>query len=87
MGTRIFIDEKAREWIVLKRGSLLKVFGDNAENEPLYRIAQSCARKAGILETKAGIPLDSIKEHRKIWSAIWSRGKTNGVSPENRTNQ
>jgi len=77
MESRIFTDEEGRKWIVFKQGSLLKVRGDAQTGNPsLYEIALSCARMAGLSETKSGIPLEDINQHRRIWSTIWDRGET-----------
>ncbi|MBN1188504.1 MAG: hypothetical protein JXA46_02015 [Dehalococcoidales bacterium] len=53
----------------------MEVKGRRESNESLYEIARSCASKLGITATKSGIPLAYINEHRRIWNAIWSRGR------------
>ena len=75
MNRRIFEDDLGRVWKVTKLGSALFVEGDRYEHEKLVDVARSCALKAGIKQTRSGIPLEYVNEHRRIWHAIWNTGK------------
>ena len=74
MTTRLFVDEDEKIWMVTKLGSTLKVKGQRIENVKLHEIAKSCAVKLGVTQTKSGVPLDHINEHRRIWNTIWDKG-------------
>ena len=76
MPSRMFQDDVGRLWIVTKVGSSLTVEGKRDGSERLIDIARRCALKAGIEQTKTGIPLKYINEHRRIWNTIWDAGKT-----------
>jgi hypothetical protein len=75
MKSRQFEDEKGRTWVVTKVGSTLTVEGPKHSEETLYEIARSCAARQGVFQTKFGIPLIYVNEHRLIWNLIWYRGK------------
>ncbi len=75
MAGRYFEDEHGRTWLVIKLGSSLEVRGDRDEEERLQDIARSCARRLGIAKTKSGFPLEYINQHRRIWNAIWEKGR------------
>jgi hypothetical protein len=75
MNRRTFEDEKGNIWIVTRKGSTLEVKGDRSQNLRLHEIAKSCARKLGITQTKSGVPLQYINEHRRIWQTIWDKGQ------------
>lgn len=75
MTTRVFEDEVGRAWKVTKWGSSLLVHGERNENETLIEIARSCARRLGITHTSAGIPLEYVNEHRRVWSCVWELGR------------
>ncbi len=53
----------------------MSVNGKKDDNEHLYEIAESCARKLGISQIQSGVPLQYINEHRRIWNSIWKRGE------------
>jgi hypothetical protein len=74
LSTKAFISEDGREWAVTKVGSLLTVGGDLRDNEKMYEVARSCAYRLGVMTTRAGVPLEHVNEHRRIWSTIWDRG-------------
>ncbi len=76
MASRAFEDESGKTWVVTKLGSNLDVSGRRDNGESLQEIAKSCARKLGVSKTKSGMPLEYINEHRRIWNAIWEKGKT-----------
>lgn len=75
MNRRIFEDEKNNIWTVTRVGSNLQVKGVHPVKLNLNEIARSCARQLGITQTKSGVPLQYISEHRRIWYAIWDKGK------------
>ncbi len=75
MPSKQFKDEKGRVWTVTKVGSALMVDGAKKDDETLYEIARSCAYHLGVKETKSGIPLEYVNEHRRIWNCIWDKGK------------
>jgi hypothetical protein len=75
MSSRVFEDEKGKLWIIIRVGSNLEVKGQRDGSESLNEIARACARKLGISQTKSGVPLEYVSEHRRIWSAIWEKGK------------
>ncbi len=75
MSRRIFEDNAGRVWKVTKLGSNLTVEGNRDGSEKLIDIARSCASRTGVRQTKAGVPLEYINEHRRIWNAIWDSGK------------
>ena len=75
MNSKIFEDEKGKIWIVTRRGSSLEVKGHRDTKERLNDIARSCAVQLGVTQTKSGIPLEYINEHRRIWNAIWEKGR------------
>ncbi len=77
MSTKMFIGEDGREWMVTKVGSFLTVSGDRNDEEKLYEIARSCAYQTGVVSTRAGVPLEHVNEHRRIWSTIWVKGRDN----------
>ncbi len=74
MSYRVFEDENEKIWIIFRAGARLEVQGRRHSGERLYQIARSCARKLGIKETKSGLPIESISEHRRIWNTIWDLG-------------
>lgn len=73
--SRAFEDLNGKIWIVTKLGSKLEVKGRRDGKERLHDIAQSCALKLGITRTRAGMPLEYINEHRRIWNTIWEKGR------------
>ena len=75
MKTRVFESPDGRIWIVTKRGSSVKVKGQRNTSESLSQIARNCALKLGIHQTRAGMPLEYVNEHRRIWNAIWDKGR------------
>jgi hypothetical protein len=75
MNSRVFEDENGKIWIVTKCGSTLEIKGRRHAKESLHEIARSCALKLGVTQTKSGIPLEFINEHRRIWNAIWEKGR------------
>jgi len=75
VSNRVFEDEKGKIWIVTRVGSNLEVKGRRESSESLYEIARSCAHKLGVSETRAGIPLEYVNEHRRIWNTIWEKGR------------
>ena len=75
MNRRIFEDEKGNIWIVTRTGSNLDVIGLRPSNLKLHEIAKSCANKLGVNQTKVGVPVQYINEHRRIWHAIWDKGR------------
>ena len=75
MNTRVFEDEKGKIWIVTKRGSSLEIKGRRDAKESLNEIARSCATHLGVIQTRSGIPLEYINEHRRIWNTIWEKGR------------
>ena len=76
MASRVFEDLNGKIWIVTKTGSNLDVKGRRDSRESLRDIAQSCAFKLQISQTKTGIPLEYVNEHRRIWNTIWEKGRT-----------
>lgn len=76
MGCKVFEDEQGGIWIVTKTGLDLEVKGRRGTKVSLHKIALSCAAKLGITETSTGIPLKTINEHRRIWNAIWDKGRS-----------
>ncbi len=80
MSTKIFRSEDGREWMVTKVGSFLTVSGDRSDEEKLYEIARSCAYQAGVVSTRAGLPLEHVNEHRRIWSTIWDKGRESSTA-------
>jgi hypothetical protein len=75
VSNRVFEDEKGKIWIVTRVGSNLEVKGQRDPSESLHEIARSCAQKLGITQTKSGIPLEYVNEHRRIWNTIWDKGR------------
>ncbi len=75
MNRRTFEDEAGNIWVVTRKGSTLEVKGSHSQNLKLYEIAKSCARNLGITQTRSGIPLQYVNEHRRIWQTIWDLGK------------
>jgi hypothetical protein len=75
LSSRTFEDEKGKIWIVTKVESKLQVKGRRDASERLHDIARSCAYKLGVRQTKSGIPLEHINEHRRIWDTIWDKGR------------
>lgn len=75
MSIRTFEDENGKIWIVTRVGSDLNVKGRRDARERLHKIAKSCAYRLGVWETRSGIPLEYINEHRRIWYAIWDEGR------------
>jgi hypothetical protein len=75
MVRKLFEDDKGNTWVVTKIGSSLKVDGAFNGNKNLQQIAKGCAKKLGVTETKSGVPLEYINEHRRIWGVIWEEGK------------
>ena len=75
MKSRQFKDEKERTWTVHKVGSMMTVEGPKSSEESLYQIAQSCAARLGIFQTRLGVPLKYVNEHRLIWNLIWNKGQ------------
>ena len=73
--TRVFEDREGKIWIVTRSRQGVEVQGRRDLKESLYTIATSCALKLGVSQTKNGLPMDSIKEHNRIWRAIWKKGK------------
>lgn len=77
--TRIFLDEKGREWRVTKTGPGGFKVMDNQGRDPrqlgekLHGIARSCAKKLGVIKTSNGTPIEYVNEHIRIWNAIWER--------------
>jgi hypothetical protein len=80
LSTKVFVSEDSREWAVTKVGSLLTVGGDLRDGEKLYEVARSCAFRLGVVSTRAGVPLEHVNEHRRIWSTIWDRGTPKPVA-------
>jgi hypothetical protein len=76
VGCKVFEDEQGKIWIVTKTGSNLEVKGRRETRVSLHKIARSCAIKLGITETRTGIPLEYINEHRRTWNTIWDKGRT-----------
>ncbi len=74
MSTRIFEDTQGKIWIVTMYGSNIEVSGCRNVKLSLYQIAISCALKLGITQTKNGFPIESVKEHNRIWKVIWEKG-------------
>ncbi len=74
MVRRVFEDELGNKWIIAKLGSTLMVEGER-NGLTLQEIAKSCARKLGITETKSGVPLKYVNQHRRIWNLIWEKGR------------
>lgn len=79
--TKIFVDEKDRQWKVIKTvAGSFKVM-DNQGRDPrqigekLHDIARSCAKKVGVTRTSDGTPIEYVNEHIRIWNAIWKNGK------------
>jgi len=75
MSVRLFESADGRIWTVTKTGSSLRVNGKRREGEKLIYIAQSCARKLGVEQTKSGVPFRFINEHRRIWATLWDMGR------------
>jgi hypothetical protein len=75
VGSKVFEDEHGGIWIVTKTGSNLEVKGRRETRVSLHKIARSCATKLGVSETNAGVPIEYINEHRRIWNAIWQKGR------------
>lgn len=75
MNTRVFEDTRGKIWIVTRSGSSIKVKGRRDVKESLYQIAINCALKLGMTQTKKGFPIESVKEHNRIWEAIWNKGR------------
>jgi hypothetical protein len=75
VGCRVFEDEQGKIWIVSRTGTNLEVMGRREIRVSLHKIARSCALNLGITETSSGIPLENINEHRRIWNAIWDKGR------------
>ena len=76
MASRVFEDLNGKIWIVTKTGSNLDVKGRRDSRESLHDIARSCAFKLQINQTKTGVPLEYVNEHRRIWNTIWEKGRT-----------
>lgn len=75
MSVRLFESADGRTWTVTKTGSSLLVKGKRRDGEKLINIAQSCASKLGVEQTKTGVPFRFVNEHRRIWSTLWEMGK------------
>lgn len=75
MGSKVFEDVQGKIWIVTRTGTNLEVLGRREIRVSLHEIARSCASKLGVTKTRAGIPLEYINEHRRIWNAIWDQGR------------
>lgn len=76
MDSKVFEDEQGKIWIVTKTGSNLEVKGRRETRVSLHKIARSCAFKLGVTVTNSGVPLEYINEHRRIWNAIWAKGRS-----------
>jgi hypothetical protein len=76
VGNKVFEDEQGRIWIVTRNGSTVEVRGRRETGVSLHEIARSCATKLGVTSTSAGIPLEFVNEHRRIWNAIWEKGRS-----------
>ena len=76
MVCRAFEGQDGRTWIITRKGSRLTVMGRRGVNDSLYTIAISCALKLGLTETKKGTPVETIKEHNRIWKMIWDKGRS-----------
>ena len=76
MDCKVFEDENGKIWIVIRVGPNLEVKGRRETSVSLHKIARSCATKLGITETTSGTPIEYVNEHRRIWNAIWDKGRT-----------
>jgi len=68
--TRSFHDEEGHNWTVAKVS--FGRFVVHAGNK--IGVARSCARKLGIIGLKNGTPIEIVRDHGRIWNAIWKNG-------------
>ena len=75
MHIKEFQDEYGDIWRVYRIGTNVKIKGNGTGKRKKYEIARSCALKLGVLKTPAGVDMQDIVHHQRIWNAIWHLGR------------
>jgi hypothetical protein len=76
MISRVFEDEKGKIWIVTKLGSSLEVQGRRRKRRKSARYCQKLRPQIGSNYTPNPVSRWNINEHRRIWNAIWEKGRS-----------